>query len=70
MNIFSVEQLLKLWLLFKARMGVRFGELLYFGFRTLEVETHTVVLEEGGVKLSLTVVDTPGMSLLYILHCS
>ena len=28
--------------------------------QTLEVETHSVVLEEGGVKLSLTVVDTPG----------
>ena len=25
-----------------------------------QVETHSVVLEEGGVKLSLTVVDTPG----------
>ena len=25
-----------------------------------KVETHSVVLEEGGVKLSLTVVDTPG----------
>ena len=24
------------------------------------METHSVVLEEGGVKLSLTVVDTPG----------
>ena len=28
--------------------------------RTVEVGTHHVVLEEGGVKLSLTVVDTPG----------
>lgn len=28
--------------------------------QTLEVETHSVVLEEGGVKLSLTIVDTPG----------
>jgi hypothetical protein len=44
-------------------MRVRIGEILYYGFRTLEVETHTVVLEEGGVKLSLTVVDTPGMRL-------
>ena len=25
-----------------------------------KVETHSVVLEEGGVKLSLTIVDTPG----------
>ena len=29
-------------------------------FSTIEVEPHTVLLEEGGVKLSLTVVDTPG----------
>ena len=29
-------------------------------FRTVEVEPHTVLLEEGGVKLALTVVDTPG----------
>eukprot|EP00092_Neocalanus_flemingeri_P039014 GFUD01042470.1.p1 GENE.GFUD01042470.1~~GFUD01042470.1.p1 ORF type:complete len:385 (+),score=123.82 GFUD01042470.1:1125-2279(+) len=28
--------------------------------RTIKVETHHVVLEEGGVKLSLNVVDTPG----------
>ena len=28
--------------------------------RTVEVGTHQVMLEEGGVKLSLTVVDTPG----------
>ena len=28
--------------------------------RTVEVRTHQVLLEEGGVKLSLTVVDTPG----------
>ena len=28
--------------------------------RTVDVVTHHVVLEEGGVKLSLTVVDTPG----------
>jgi hypothetical protein len=63
MNTLSVEQLLKLWLLFKARMRDRIGKLLYYVFRTLEVETHTVVLEEGGVKLSLTVVDTPGMRL-------
>jgi hypothetical protein len=51
-------------------MSIRIGELLFYGFRTLEVETHTVVLEEGGVKLSLTVVDTPGMRLyppLYLM---
>jgi septin family protein len=29
-------------------------------FRTLEVNTHAVLLEEGGVNLRLTVVDTPG----------
>jgi len=28
--------------------------------KTVEVGTHQVLLEEGGVKLSLTVVDTPG----------
>ena len=28
--------------------------------KTVKVETHHVVLEEGGVKLSLNVVDTPG----------
>ena len=28
--------------------------------RTVEVESHHVMLEEGGVKLSLNVVDTPG----------
>ena len=28
--------------------------------RTVHVENHHVVLEEGGVKLSLNVVDTPG----------
>ena len=28
--------------------------------RTVKVENHHVVLEEGGVKLSLNVVDTPG----------
>jgi hypothetical protein len=48
-------------------MRVRIAKLLYCGFRTLEVETHTVVLEEGGVKLSLTVVDTPGMRLYLLL---
>ena len=26
----------------------------------MQVETHSIILEEGGVKLSLTVVDTPG----------
>ena len=26
----------------------------------VQVETHSIILEEGGVKLSLTVVDTPG----------
>jgi septin 7 len=30
------------------------------GQKTIEGEPHTVLLEEGGVKLSLTVVDTPG----------
>ena len=30
--------------------------------KTVQVETHSVVLQEGGVKLSLNVVDTPGMS--------
>ena len=28
--------------------------------KTVRVETHSVVLQEGGVKLSLNVVDTPG----------
>ena len=28
--------------------------------KTVRVENHHVVLEEGGVKLSLNVVDTPG----------
>ena len=31
--------------------------------KTVQVETHSVVLQEGGVKLSLNVVDTPGISL-------
>ena len=30
--------------------------------KTVQVETHSVVLQEGGVKLSLNVVDTPGIS--------
>ena len=30
--------------------------------KTVQVETHSVMLQEGGVKLSLNVVDTPGMS--------
>ena len=29
--------------------------------KTVRVETHSVVLQEGGVKLSLNVVDTPGI---------
>ena len=29
--------------------------------KTVQVETHSVVLQEGGVKLSLNVVDTPGI---------
>ena len=28
--------------------------------RTVEVNTHAVLLEEGGVNLRLTVIDTPG----------
>ena len=31
--------------------------------KTVRVETHSVVLQEGGVKLSLNVVDTPGKHL-------
>ena len=30
--------------------------------KTVQVETHSVVLQEGGVKLSLNVVDTPGIT--------
>ena len=30
--------------------------------KTVRVETHSVVLQEGGVKLSLNVVDTPGIT--------
>ena len=39
--------------------------------RTVHVENHHVVLEEGGVKLSLNVVDTPGEFChdLLKLHC-
>ena len=33
---------------------------LIFMLSNQQVETHSVVLEEGGVKLSLTIVDTPG----------
>ena len=33
---------------------------LTFMLSNQQVETHSVVLEEGGVKLSLTIVDTPG----------
>ena len=33
---------------------------LIFMLSNKKVETHSVVLEEGGVKLSLTIVDTPG----------
>ena len=39
---------------------IQYNTVLYS--RTVEVEPHTVLLEEGGVKLSLTVVDTPGIS--------
>ena len=31
--------------------------------KTVRVENHHVVLEEGGVKLSLNVVDTPGITM-------
>ena len=38
----------------------REAELCPTAEKTVKVETHHVVLEEGGVKLSLNVVDTPG----------
>ena len=34
--------------------------------KTVQVQTHHVVLEEGGVKLSLNVVDTPGENTIKI----
>ena len=41
--------------------------MMYFHVcRTVDVEPHTVLLEEGGVKLALTVVDTPGTSIIII----
>ena len=40
---------------------------LYVVCRTVNVEPHTVLLEEGGVKLALTVVDTPGTRSIIII---